>query len=142
MLKKILEIFMHFDFSGARKGYFEVKKGGFFVKNRSKGRSGSESCYFFCKMRKCSKHCVLRVQIAVRRFQNRTKSVEEGQKLSKIRENTKKNACDKKNETERQKLGPRSDFTNSVDFRSKTLNSLKSVVRVGKSGVCENRVPL
>ena len=49
MFPKISEIFMHFDFSAAKKSYFEVKNGGFFGKIRSKGRSGSEKCDFFSK---------------------------------------------------------------------------------------------
>ena len=45
---------------------FGASKGGFFIKNHSKGRSGSKKCDLFCKMLKCSKHCVLRVRMALR----------------------------------------------------------------------------
>ena len=107
-------------FSGAFLMPLGVENGGEITQNRSKGRSGSENCIFFAKMRKCSKHCVLRVQIAVRRFQNRTKSVEEGQKWRRNqRECKRKTLAKNKHETERQKLGRRSNFVNLGDFRGR-----------------------
>ena len=66
----------------------------------------------------------------------------------------KKAPAKKKHETERQKLGPRSNSVNFGDYLGrgpgtrawvpplgKTSKSLKSAVRVSKSGVCENRAP-
>ena len=38
-----------FDFLGAKTATLGVQSGGFFLRNRSKGRSGSENGDFFCK---------------------------------------------------------------------------------------------
>ena len=68
------------------------KREVFFPKIVPKGGPGAETAIFFAKMRKCSKHRVARVQMALRTIQNRQKSVEEGQKLRKNRRKCKKNA--------------------------------------------------
>ena len=65
-----------------QKGSQNDEKGRFFLqKSLQREVRERKLRFFFAKMRKCSKHRVARVQMAVRTIQNRQKSVEEGQKL-------------------------------------------------------------
>ena len=98
-------------FFGCQKGSQKGQKGRFFpLKIAPKGGPGAETAIFFAKMRKCSKHRVARVQMALRTIQNRQKSVEEGEKWRRNQRKCKTKTLAEKNETERQKRGPKVEF--------------------------------
>ena len=90
---------MHFDFSAAKKSYFEVKNGGFFGKIRSKGRSGSEKCDFFSKNAEVEQ---TPRGASPNGSPDDPESTKIGQILTKIekiqRKCERKNACEKKHE--------------------------------------------
>ena len=72
---------------GCQKSYLGSKMEAFSPKNGPKGGPGAKKAFFPAKMLKCSKPCVLRVEMALRTIRNRTKSLKEGKKISKNQKN-------------------------------------------------------